>query len=243
MMITTMSSHVPELLPGAGTIALTPLPSALSTQLAATLAGVLLLSAVLLAWRLSARASIRLIALQGAALAALVATLGLEAGDPELIGTAVLVLVIKAVVLPWVLSRAARHSRTDRESTPRLGPALSVLAAAALIVLAYLVGQPLIAADSGFAADAIPVGLGLLLVGLLLMMTRRRAVSALVGFLMLDNGIAVVAFLLAGGLPVIVELGVLLDLLLVVLILQVLTARMPGKFGGTDLEDLSELHD
>ena len=60
---------------------------------------------------------------------------------------------------------------------------------------------------------------------------------------MLDNGIATVAFLTAGGVPLVVELGVSLDVLLVVLILQVLTARMQAAFGGTDLDDLTELRD
>ena len=65
----------------------------------------------------------------------------------------------------------------------------------------------------------------------------------MVGFLILDNGIALVAFLATAGLPLIVELGASLDLLLAVLVLQVLAARMRTKFGGMDLDQLRELHD
>jgi hydrogenase-4 component E len=63
------------------------------------------------------------------------------------------------------------------------------------------------------------------------------------GFLLLDNGITAVAFLAAAGVPLLVEIGVSFDLLLVVLVLRVLTVRMRSAFGATDLDDLRELHD
>ncbi len=214
-----------------------------ATQCVAILAGVLLLTAVLLAWRYSVPAAIRLMVVQGAALACLVGVLGLVNNELDLLAMSVVILVLKAGVLPWVLLRAARLSGVDRESNPRIGAIASMIAATALIVLAFLVGQPLATATTGFASKAAPVGLALVFTGFLILVTRSRAASALVGFLMLDNGIAVVTFLVTGGLPLVVELGVLLDVLLVVLILQVLTSRMPAKFGGSDLEDLKELHD
>ena len=102
-----------------------------------------------------------------------------------------------------------------------------------LATLAYLVRRPISqatagsgAATAGPAASAVPVGMTMVLVGLLLVVTRRHAVSQLVGFLMVDNGIATVAFLTAGGVPLVVELGASLDVLLVVLVLQVLTGRI-----------------
>ena len=88
-----------------------------------------------------------------------------------------------------------------------------------------------------------PIGIALVLIGFLLLVTRRRALSQLVGFLLIDNGIAAVAFLTAGGVPLVVELGASLDVLLVVLILQVLRGRMRVKFGDTDLTELTELRD
>ena len=82
-----------------------------------------------------------------------------------------------------------------------------------------------------------------MLYGFLLLATRRHAISQLVGFLVLDNGIATVAFLTSRGVPLVVELGASLDVLLVVLILRVLTARINVEFGGADLDDLTELRD
>lgn len=83
----------------------------------------------------------------------------------------------------------------------------------------------------------------MVLIGFLLLVTRRRARSQLIGFLLLDNGIATIAFLTSGGVPLLLELGVSLDVLLVVLILYVFAGRMRNKFGNTDVDQLRELHD
>ncbi len=106
------------------------------------------------------------------------------------------------------------------------------------------VAQSWLAQDLGRAMVAFWLrGVTLVLIGLLTLTTRRRAMSQLIGFVMMDNGIATVALLTAGGVPLVVELGVSLDVLLVVLILLVLTSRMQAAFGGTDLDELKELHD
>jgi hydrogenase-4 component E len=112
-----------------------------------------------------------------------------------------------------------------------------------LTMLAYLVSQPLRVLQPGPMTAAVPVGICLVLYGFLLLSTRRHAISQLVGFLVLDNGVAAVAFLTSGGVPFVVELGASLDVLLVVLILRVLTARMTVKFGAADLVELTELRD
>jgi len=83
----------------------------------------------------------------------------------------------------------------------------------------------------------------MVLLGFFMLVTRRRALSQVTGFLLLDNGIAVTAFLVTAGVPLVVELAVSMDLLLVVLVLQVLTARLQAAFGDTDIDELRELRD
>ena len=85
--------------------------------------------------------------------------------------------------------------------------------------------------------------MAVVLIGFFVLVTRRPALSQLVGFLLMDNGITAVGFLTTAGVGLVVELGVSLDVLLVVLVLQVLTARMRAAFGATDLDELRELHD
>ena len=216
---------------------------ALLTQLVATTTGLLLVTAILQVWRQSLPASIRLLAVQGAALAALVLTLGLAEDEGEVVLVAMLVLALKAVAIPWALTRTAARTGVIREEAPLVNPTAGLLAATALTVLAYVVSIPIVSVVEGPATAAVPVGLALVLIGFLVMLTRRSALSQLIGFVILDNGIAATAFLTSGGVPLVVELGVTLDVLLVVLILRVLTSRMQLAHGGIDLDDLRKLRD
>ncbi len=213
------------------------------SQLVGLFAGVLLLSSVLIVWRRALPAQIRLLALQGAALATLVTVLGVHETSGELIGVSALVLVLKAFVLPGVLLRAVASEGLPREETPLINTTTALIVLSLLTMLAFLVSRPLVALGTGPAIAAVPVGVALVLFGFLVLATRRHAVSQLIGFLVLDNGVATVAFLTAGGVPLVVELGVSLDVLLVVLILQVLTGRIRTEYGEADLADLNELRD
>ncbi len=186
-------------------------------------AGLFLLTAVGVLWRQQLASMIRLFGLQGAALAAIVAILGIHQHSLELVLVALGLGALRAGVLPYLAWRALGDSPAEaRETRPVVNVAASLLAAAALTLLAYAVTQPLVA---------------------LALVTRRRALSQVVGFLLLDNGITATAFLAASGVPLIVELGVSFDLLLVVLVLQVLTTRLRTAFGSSDLDELRELHD
>lgn len=202
-----------------------------------------MLSAVLMLWRRQLSALVRLLTAQGVLLAALAALLGTQGGGAELYAVAFGVLLLKAGVLPAVLRRALRDSGEVRDTQPLVNVPASILAASLLTLLAYATSQPLVELDPSPTSQAVPVGIAMVLVGFFVLVTRRRALSQVVGFLLLDNGIATTAFLVTAGVPVIVELAVSLDLLLVVLVLQVLTARLRATFGGTDIDELRELRD
>lgn len=210
-------------------------------------AGALLVSSVLVLWQRSQRASIRMLAVQGISLAALVAVVGVQRKDPGLIAVFGLVLLLKAIVLPWLLARRLRqvHPPVSGGSpeSPLLNPVAGLVAAALLSVVAYAAVWPLVAGAGNVAARATPVGMTMVLIGMLILVSRRRAISQLVGFLILDNGIATVAFLISGGLPLVLEFGAGLDILLVLLILQVFARQLHSMFGDTDVDRLRELHD
>jgi hydrogenase-4 component E len=221
-----------------------------AAQTLALATGALLVTAALLVWRRSLAAAARILAVQGAALAFIVVAIALAERDVELGLVAVLVLALKAVVIPAVVARGVRVSGVDREESPRLNPTAGLVAVIGLTMDAYLVGGPIGAAvtgrrvaESGPGGFAVPAGLTLVLVGLLLVVTRRRVISQLVGFLVLDNGIAAVAFLTAAGVPFVVELGVSLDVLLVALILAVLSGRLHAVLGSVTVDELDELRD
>jgi hydrogenase-4 component E len=205
-------------------------------------AGVLLLTSVFIVWRHSFRASIRLLAFQGIALAILAVLVAVHLHTYELLAVALLVAVFKGGIVPAILARSATATGVEVDQS-RLNPTAALIFVSLLTALAYVVGSPLLAASGDPALGAVPVGIAMVLIGFLQLVTRSRALSQMVGFVLLDNGIAVVAFLTAGGVPLVVELGASLDVLLIVLILRVLTGRMQIKFGGTDLDELRELRD
>ncbi|TVT34730.1 hypothetical protein FNH05_26480 [Amycolatopsis rhizosphaerae] len=216
----------------------------LYVQLLDLTCGALLLTAVLILWRRELAMIIRVFAVQGVALAALVAVLAAKERSPELWAVAAGLLVLRAGILPRLLRRAlTRAKAAPRETRPLVNVAASLLAAAVLTLLAYAVSQPLVKLAPSAATQAIPVGLTVVLIGLFVLVTRRRALSQLVGFLLLDNGITAVGFLTTASLGLLAEVGISLDLLLIALVLQLLATRMRETFGGTDLDELRELHD
>lgn len=216
--------------------------SALSQLLGLAIGTALVCSYVVL-WRLRLISIVRAIAVQGAAVALVALALGLHARSVEPVAAAVLVFALKAIIIPILLARWIRQSEELREVDPLINIPASLLAGGLLTLLAYATGRHVAALGSDPASRAVPAGIAIVLVGILVMTIRRKAVTQVVGFLVLENGIALVAFLTTSGLPLVIELGGALDLLLVVLVLQVLARRMVTAFGATDLNQLQELRD
>ena len=185
----------------------------------------------------------RVIAAQGVALAAVALVLGLHEHDIELITVAVTVAVLRGLVLPRLILQTVRAGGEHREVEPLMNVPASLLTAALLTMVAYATTRNVVALSDTPQVQAMPLGIAVALIGLLLIVTRRKAVMQIIGVLMLDNGIALVMFLGTSGVPLAVELGVAADVLLAIFILQVLTTRIRTKFGGTDVGQLQELCD
>ena len=214
------------------------------TVLVELAAGGLMLAAVLIVWHRGLAAIIRLLAWQGVALAAIPILRGVYDGDGALIGVGVAVLVLRAAVLPRLLSRAVgAEPQSHHEATPLVNTATSLLITAALTLAAFAATRSLVILQPVASTNAVPAATAVVLIALLVMVTRRHAVSQAAGFLMLDNGIAATAFLLTAGVPLIVELGASLDVLFALIVIGVLTGRLSRTFGGADLDALQELHD
>jgi len=205
--------------------------------------GAFLLAAVLVLWRRELAVIVRVFALQGVALAGIVAVIAGHDGSAELGALAAGILALRAVLLPWLLRRALAGAGPARETRPLVNVAASLLAAAVLTMIAYAVSGPLVELAPSPATHAVPVGLTVVLIGFFVLVTRRRALSQVVGFLLVDNGITAIAFLTTAGVPLLVELGVSLDVLFAVLVLQILATRIRDTFGDADLDELQELHD
>jgi len=214
----------------------------MTAQLLATAAGALLLTAVLLLWRRSIAGAAGLLAVQGMALAGL-STAAATEGEPVLYALAPLLALIKAAVIPALIWRGARDPDAGTEASPVVNPTTGMLLAAALTTVAFLVGTPVASATARSTGAATPVGLAVVLIGFLMLATRRQALGQIIAFVVVDNGIGATATLAGGGLPPIIEIGVLFDVLLVVVILLVLTRRIRRVLPLPDISRLNELRD
>ena len=207
-------------------------------------AGGLTLASVLIVWRRDLRAIVRMLAWQGVALAAIPILRGIHGDDTALIVVGIAILALRTAVLPWLLARAVgAEQQAQREATPLVNTASSLLITAGLTVAAFAIAQPLVNLEPSATTTAVPAAFAVVFIALFVMVTRRHAVSQAAGFLMLDNGIAATAFLLTAGVPLIVELGASLDVLFAVIVIGVLTGRLRRAFGGLDLDRLQELRD
>jgi hydrogenase-4 component E len=220
--------------------------STVYVQLLDLACGALLVTAVVIVWRRRLTAIIRMLALQGTALASLAAIVAVHSHDASLGVVAAGAFALRAIVLPGLLGRALAGSASEaegRETRPLVNVTASLLAVAILVLVSYAVSRPLVALDRSPAADAIPVGIAVTLTGFFVLVTRRRAASQLAGFLLMDNGITATGFLTTASAGLLTEAGVSLDVLLAVVVLRVLASRMRDAFGDTDLDDLRELRD
>lgn len=215
----------------------------LNTQLLNLFCGLFLLTAVGVLWRRQVSSLITLLTVQGLMLTGIAALLAAQQRSGEAVGVALGVGVLKAGVIPWMLRKVHAQVPDARETRPLVNVSASLLAATGLTLLAYAAARPLVALSPTASAHTTPVGIAVVLLGFFLAATRQRAISQIIGVLLIDNGIAAVAFLATGGVPLIVELGVSADLALAVLVLRILTSRLHATFGPTDLDELRELHD
>jgi hydrogenase-4 component E len=215
-----------------------PLPPTPLSQLTALIGFAVLVVAFLLVWRQSFPARIRLFALQSALLAVLAGVVGVSTRKPSLALVAVAVLVVKAWAIPRVLQRLA--PALPRSVAAGRSPA-GLLAAGGLVVLAYAVLLPVTRETPLPTAAGLPPALATGLIGLLLCVLARYALSQVLGFLILENGIFMLALLATYGLPMIVEVGVFLDVLVAVMIATAVVGEIREAVPSTDVSELREL--
>ena len=193
-------------------------------QLLGLAAGVMIVAAVLALWRRSLTAIVRILAVQGLAVAAIAAAgRHLPPRGQRHRGRADMFVVVKVVVIPFVLLRVVRDTNNQRQSEPLVNVSTTIVGAAILTVVAFAATRGLVGLHPSPEADALPAGFAVVLIAFFGLVVRRNALVQVVGFLMLENGIAAVALLAAAGISLTVELAVALDLLLAVLVLQILT--------------------
>lgn len=199
-----------------------------------------LLTALLAVWRQSRPGRLRLFVAQSALLATLAVVIALFSGHRELLAVAVAFAVIKVGVIPRVLARITVGSPL-RPVTPGRSTGIALLVAGALVVVSYVIMLPVTTATALPTAGAIPLAFAAALIGLFVCVTGRDAFTHVLGFLIFENAVFGLALLCAYGLPVLVEAGVFLDVLVIVLIMEGVIVQLRREHASIDVDRLREL--
>ncbi len=188
----------------------------------------------------SLRGAIRAVALQGILLGLL--PLFVESRPTlRLLGLVVVIVLVKGLVIPALLLKALRDVHIRHEVEPYVGfvPSLVLCAVGTALALLFADQLPLAAADR--ASLFVPASLATLLTGFLVLTTRRKAISQVTGYLVLENGIYVFGMLLYQAM--VVEVGILLDLVVGIFIMGIVLNHIQREFSSLDTERLSRLRD
>ncbi|HEY3215430.1 MAG TPA: hydrogenase [Candidatus Eisenbacteria bacterium] len=188
--------------------------------------------------------SIRASAIQGAMLAALPVLLRLEGSSTGLIHVSLMaigLLVIKAIAIPSLLTRALREADVPHEVEPFLDFHVSLLLAAALVGMSFWLATTLILPRPAPSMALVPAALATLLIGFLVLVSRRQAISQVVGYLLLENGVFIFGQTLAAENPFVVELGILLDVLVGVFVMGIAIHHISRAFDHIDTEQMTSL--
>jgi hydrogenase-4 component E len=210
-------------------------------KIANLLSFLFLLMSFLLIVRNSLAGQVRMFAVQSGILAALAGVVASFGGRLELFGVAGVFTIIKVIVIPNVLNRTVARIGMQRAVAPYLGTSATLAVCAVLVVIAFTAMSPITGSDPLPTADGIPLAFAGVLIGLFTTVNRRRALTQILGFLMLENSIFMIALLATYGVPLIVEIGVFLDVLVAVLILEVFVYRIKQNFDSIDVKQLGVL--
>lgn len=150
-------------------------------------------------------------------------------------------LVIKGIIIPWLLFRAIRQVRIRREIEPRIGYIATLMFGALITAGAFIFADRLPLLPAHLHSLFIPTALSTLGTGFLLLITRRKAITQVLGYLIFENGIFIFGILLAEAMPLMVETGVLLDMLVAIFVMGIVMNHINREYSSINTEHLSLL--
>ncbi len=186
---------------------------------------------------------IHVFAWQGALLAATTALVAYVTGHTHLYISAGMTLLLKALLIPWMLHRLAVRLKIHREVESIAYPTLTLLAGGALVVFSYYVALPIAHLSTLVTRNSIAVSIAVVLLGMLLMITRKKAISQVIGFMSIENGLFFAAVVSTYGMPMVVELGVAFDVLVAAILFGVFFFQMRESIDSFDVDRLNRLRE
>jgi hydrogenase-4 component E len=212
----------------------------LATRLIDALGALLLFTMILILAAGQLYRAIYAVAAQSVLIALAGAVLGATTHNVDLWIVAGVTLLVKAIALPWLLLRVIRRVGVRREIEVVIPITATLAIGGGIVVLAFHLSSSLGAVRQAITGNALPVGIALTLMGVLVMMSRRAALTQMVGLFASENGIFFTAMAVSQGMPLIIEIGVILDVILGALVMGVLVLRVRSSVDA-DIAELDRL--
>ena len=186
---------------------------------------------------------INLFALQGAVLCLSTLVVALSTNQSHLLWSAALTFVLKVVALPWILHRLIRKLSVKWDVETLINIPMTMLAGIALVVIAFNVAQPISQLSGTITRATIGIALACVLLAFLMMITRSKAVPQVIAFLAMENGLFFAATSATYGMPMVVELGIALDVLVGMVILGIFFFQIREQFDSLDIRQMEKIRE
>ena len=186
---------------------------------------------------------INLFTLQGLALVVSTAVVGYATGQHHLYLSAGLTFVLKVVLIPILLHRLVDRLKIRWDVETLINIPTTMLIGILVVIFAFNLATPIAKVSTSLARGTLGIALACVLLSFLMMITRAKAVPQVIGFLAMENGLYFAATTATHGMPMVVELGIALDVLIGVLILGVFMFQIREQFDSLDIRHLETLKD
>ena len=200
----------------------------------------LLISFAMLAQRRVA-GLITLFAWQGAALAASTALVAWSTGQHHLYYSAAITLTLKVIAMPWYFYRLVKKLDVNRVVEPMINIPTTMLIGIVLVIFSFNLALPISEMSGTVMRSTLGIALATVLLAFLMMITRTKAIPQVIGFLAMENGLFFAATSATYGMPLVVELGVALDVLVAVFVLGIFIFQIRETFDSLDLKHMEKL--
>jgi hydrogenase-4 component E len=213
----------------------------LSSQFVNLLAALLLLIAFAMLSQRRVLTLIKLLAWQGAALAASTGIVAYSTAQPHLYFSAALTVALKVILIPWVLHRLINELNVRWDVETLINIPTTMLIGIGLVIFAFALATPISQMAGAFTRSTLGIALASVLLSFLMMIVRRKAVPQVIGFLAMENGLFFAATSATYGMPLVVELGVALDVLVGTFIFGIFFFHIREQFDSLDIRHMEKL--
>ncbi len=214
--------------------------AAFSTELIAIMASIMLLISFALLAQFRLLAVLHWFAAQGIVLALTTLLVAIVSGQDELYLSAMMTFLLKGGLLPWLLWRIIRKLGVHREVEPLVNMPVTMIIALLLVLVSFHVSLPIERLNESLMRNTLAIATATFFLGILMMISRRKAITQVIGFLSVENALFFTAIGATGGMPMVVELGVAFDVLIAAIIFGLFFTHMRSTFDSLDLDVMQE---